>query len=149
MQTGQKGRLKAFQPEKSMGGQFHLHQTVSRTSQFSLGGDTILFSSCGQAPSPPSQALPESQTLHPAPVPPHPPPKPSLVHCISLHTFGRCIHYFVSLFTYLPSLVPYFLLTVWAAQLMPYFQAVVPPLAKGLCSKDRLCHQKLCSQVQK
>ena len=38
-----------------------------------------------------------------------------------------------------------FLLIVLATQLVPYCQAVVPPLAKGLHFKDRLCHQKLCS----
>ena len=40
-----------------------------------------------------------------------------------------------------------FLLIVLATQLVPYCQAVVPPLAKGLHFKDRLCHQKLCSQL--
>lgn len=63
--------------------------------------------------------------------------------------FFALIYYFVLLFTsFFPSFFFFFLLIVWAA-LVPYFQTIVSPLAKWLCSKDRLCHQKLCSQVLK
>ena len=40
-----------------------------------------------------------------------------------------------------------FSLIVLATQLVPYCQAVVPRLSNGLHFKDRLCHQKLCSQL--
>lgn len=96
--------------EKSIGSGFNLHQALF--IRFPSCPCTILFSSC--APSPLISS-----------------PRPALFHCVSLHTFGRCIHYFVSLFTYLPSLVPFFAHCL-GCTISALFSSNSPPLAKGL-----------------
>lgn len=76
-------------------------------------------------------AAPAPSSSHLVPPPPHPPTQRALIRYVSLHTFGRCIHYFVSLFTYLPSLVPFFAHCL-GCTISALFSSNSPPLAKGL-----------------
>lgn len=109
--------MQAFQVEKSIANTFHFHQVL--LISLHNGSCTILFSS-----------HPSDQTFQ------------RITQNIRALSF---LHSFIILYFYLLVFLPQFpfLLIVWAAQLVPHFQAIVPPLAKWLCSKQTLSSETL------